>query len=71
MDEIAIRFIGWFFIDVIMHFVCFGIGFVIIKTLTLGKYPTKETSEEVVMYTGAGVLILLIITLTVYAYIYF
>ena len=71
MDEIALRFIGWFFIDVIMHLVCFGIGFVILKVFTLGKYPTKETNEDTVMYIGLGVLILLIISLTVYAYIYF
>ena len=71
MDEIALRFIGWFFIDVIMHIVCFGIGYVILKTLTLGKYPTKETKEDIVMYTGLGALILLIIALTIYAYIYF
>ena len=71
MDEIALRFIGWFFIDVIMHIVCFGIGYIILKSLTLGKYPTKETKEDTVMYAGLGTLILLIIALTIYTYIYF
>lgn len=69
MDEIAIRFISWFFIDVLMHLVCFGIGWVALKTLTLGNYPTDKTDENTVILAGFITLVLLIIGVTVYAYI--
>ena len=71
MDEIAYRIFGWLFIEVFMHFVCFGIGWILLKILTLGKYPTKETDEKIVIYIGLGALISLLIAFTIYAYIYF
>jgi hypothetical protein len=70
MDEIAIRILSWFFIDVLMHIICFGLGWAILKTLTFGKYPTKQTDENHVMITGFITIVLFIIGITVYAYNY-
>lgn len=64
------RLVTWLVIDVLMHIVCYGIGWITSKVLTFGSYPKKETNDDTVMLIGFFVLMLLVIGLTVYVYIH-
>ena len=68
MDEIAIRLVTWFFIDLILNIICYGIGWAVLKALTFGQYPNKKTDENKVLLTGFITLVTVIIGITVYFY---
>ena len=38
------RLIGFFFVEVLIHMVCYTTGFVLCRTLTLGRFPRQYTS---------------------------
>ena len=64
--SIAARVIGWFFVEVLLHIVCGGIGWLVIKLITFGKYPTKYTKEEPIMLVGFLILLIPVAVLTFY-----
>lgn len=77
MEEIAgsiLHFIGrsiaWFFIDIFFHFVCWGIGWLTLKILTFGKYPTASTKEDTIALAGFVVLIITLVCITLYFHFY-
>jgi len=38
------RLIGFFFVEVLIHMVCYTTGFVLCRILTLGRFPRQYTS---------------------------
>ena len=46
------RLIAWLFLEICFQFVCRGIGWMILKGITLGKYPTEDSSSEFVAVIG-------------------
>ncbi len=62
------RFFIWFFLDIFFQVICWSIGWGTLKVITLGQYPKKQTSEELVAIIGFIVLILPVIGLTFYYY---
>jgi len=61
-----LRTIGWFLIELLFNIVCWSIGWVTLKIITLGKYSARNTHEDTVSFSGAAVLILLLIYITMY-----
>ncbi len=71
MEEIVsgmIRFfpkvVGWILFELLFDIVCWGLGWVTLKLITVGKYPNKNTSESTVSIAGVVVLLLLLAVLT-------
>ena len=61
-----LRAIGWFLIELLFHIICWGIGWVTLKIITFGKYPNRNMHEDTVSFSGVAVLILFLITVTMY-----
>jgi len=59
-----LRVFVWIIIDLLFDIVCWGLGWAVLKLVTVGKYPDKNTSENTVSIVGAVVFILLLVALT-------
>ena len=46
------RAVAWLFVEILFYAVCFSIGWVEIKLITLGKYPNASTSKTKVAALG-------------------
>ncbi len=50
------RYIGFIIMDILYNFVCYYIGWPIMKTITLGKYPEKVNYDYLHSYNRQGAL---------------
>ena len=50
------RAIGFIVMDILYNFVCYYIGWPIMKTFTLGKYPEKANYDYLHTYNRQGTL---------------
>lgn len=61
------RFIGWLIIEILLQIICWGIGWVFIKAVSLGQYPSKGSNQEVVIAVGLIIFLIPVIVFAFYA----
>ncbi len=61
-----IRIIVWLVADVIVGTVFWGIGWCVLKVLTLGSYPTADTKKSHVIAVGLAAIMILSIAIIIY-----
>lgn len=61
-----IRVIVWFVMDIFFGALCWGIGWLILKVLSLGTYPSQDTKSGPIIATGLSVLLIVITALMIY-----
>jgi len=54
-----------FIVDSVLKKGCYGCGYVCMKLLTVGKYPSRNTKHRTVCYFG-----LLVVLLLLFAYVF-
>lgn len=60
------RFVAWFAIEIFFQAICWGIGWVVLKTITFGKYPNKDSNQEIVCVMGLIVLVASAVIVAIY-----
>ncbi|MBU3002469.1 hypothetical protein [Paraglaciecola arctica] len=60
------RFVAWFAIEIFFQAICWGIGWVVLKTITFGKYPNKDSNHEIVCAVGLFLLVTSAVIVTIY-----
>jgi hypothetical protein len=61
-----IRLIVWFFSDIIVGTICWGIGWGVLKILTLGSYPKLDTKNSHVIAVGLVAIIIVSTAVIIY-----
>lgn len=59
LTRYIIPFIKWMVIDVLLDIICWSVGWIILKAVSLGRLPTKDTDRDWVAALGAVVLSLM------------
>lgn len=61
------RFIGWLIIEIFLQIICWGIGWVFLKAVSLGQYPSKDSNQEIVIAVGLIIFLTPVIVFSIYA----
>ena len=61
------RFIGWLIIEIFLQVICWGIGWVFLKAVSLGQYPSKDSNQEIVIALGLIIFLTPVIVFAIYA----
>lgn len=61
------RFIGWLIIEIFLQVICWGIGWVFLKAVSLGQYSSKGSNQEVVIAVGLIIFLIPVIVFAFYA----
>lgn len=61
------RFIGWLIIEIFLQVICWGIGWVFLKAVSLGQYPSKDSNQEIVIAVGLIIFLIPVIVFAIYA----
>ena len=61
------RFIGWLIIEIFLQVICWGIGWVFLKAVSLGQYPSKGSNQEIVIAVGLIIFLIPVIVFAIYA----
>ncbi len=67
LGRFILRILKWIFIDAIMEFVLKGTGHVVLKLLTLGKYPRAGRDEGRTIAVGFVSLVVVFVCLAMIA----
>jgi hypothetical protein len=56
--EIVVELVYWFLVEIILEVIFFGVGYGLLKVVTLGKYPRSTSNKIIIKVIGLLVVLL-------------
>lgn len=66
--ELTVRAIAWLFMEIIIGYICYGLGKGILKTITFGHHPKPDANKRYIQLLGACILIAPLVIYTIYIF---